>query len=142
MKLADETASSIQAINKLIHDSNEKINAGMSGANQNIELLSSMIDGFSSVQKLMSEINETMKKQLLKRNEVTATSDDVLERSDIIKTAAEEQNFAVNEMVSTIGNINDVSQSTASGALDMADESNRVAALSNKLKEQVDFFKV
>jgi methyl-accepting chemotaxis protein len=141
-KLADETASSLKEIDNLISVNNTEINSGISGVQETTDLLSSVIDGFNNIKQMMNIINDFIMSQNETKQDVTRTTTDALDRSDIVKTSTEEQNIAVTEVVKSISDINDVSQSNAGGAVELAQSAKRLGTLAENLKAEVDFFKV
>lgn len=141
-KLADETASSLKDIDNLINVNNKEIHAGISGVSETTDLLSSVIEGFNSIKAMMNVINSFMLSQNETKEDVNKTTADALQRSDIVKSSTEEQNVAVSEVVKNISDINTISQSNAGGAIQLAQTARTIGDLAEKLKEEVDFFKV
>ena len=81
-------------------------------------------------------------KQIGVNEVVNEKADDVKERSHEIKIATQEQKTAVNEIVNSITNMNDLIQTSASGIEEIVGTAEGVSRITQSLKDKVDFFKV
>jgi len=140
-KLADQTATSIKSINTLIQGNNSEINRGMNTVTETVDMISRIISGVNSISEMMHGIFDYMQKQLDSNRSVTGEADRVKLKSDEIKTATEEQKNAFNEIVTSISSINELTQSNASGAEEMAANTENLAGLAETLNREVSFFK-
>ena len=104
--------------------------------------MSGIIDGVTTISEMMNTLSTHMSVQFESNASVNMEADVVKDRSDEIKNATEEQKTAVDEIVKSISNINDLTQSNANGAEEMSDQSRKMAETANALKNAVDFFKV
>ncbi len=141
-KLADLTATSINDISKLIKANDEEIQKGMLNVNETVENTKVIINGVNSIGNLVETNFENMKKQLDTSNIVTEMADAVRQNSEGIKISADEQRNAMTEIVRSISNINDLTQSNASGAEEMSANSSEVSNTAEILKSKINFFKV
>ncbi len=141
-KLADQTATSIKDIDRLIRANEGEIRNGQVNVSTTVAVISDIINGVSEIGEMMRSINEGMRQQVdinTKANDEMAA---VQQRSDEIKSASEEQKIAIEEIVKSISNINHVTQATASGAEEMTANAEELAGMADRLKSRVDYFKV
>ena len=141
-KLADQTSSSIKEIDRLIKINNEQISGGMQNIQLTIDTISSIINGVASIKSMMEELSNTINAQIKTNNEVNDAAVSARERSDEIKSATSEQKSATMEIAKSIGNINELTQSNASGAEEMSANAENLTALAERLKQDIDFFKL
>ncbi len=141
-KLADMTASSINEISKLIKVNDEEIGRGISTVDETVNNTKIIINGVSTISEMIETNYMNTDKQLDTSNIVTDMANKVKESSEGIKIAADEQKNAMQEIVNSIANINELIQANASGAEEMSANSNEVNSAAENLKKKVDFFNV
>ncbi len=141
-KLADQTAQSLKDINTIITLNNHEITNGMRQIIETTDVLKRIIEGVSIIQNGMREVSETMKFQLTTNRIVKENADQLKSKSEMIKASTSEQKSAIGEITFSIENINEFTQTNATGAEQMASTSASVALMATALKESVDFFKV
>ncbi|MBP7737620.1 MAG: methyl-accepting chemotaxis protein [Spirochaetes bacterium] len=141
-KLADQTAQSIKDIDTHIRNNNDEIGRGIENSRKTVETISTIIDGVSAINNLMNSLLSSMKDQLEINSTVNAKAGDVKIGADQIRGATEEQKTAVSEIVRSVSNINELTQSNASGAEQMASTAENLAGMAETLKQATDFFKV
>lgn len=141
-KLADQTAQSIKDIDSLIRGNNEEIESGITNAQDTVHLITTIIDGVSTINGMMELLSSAMKKQLTINSNVFRETDYAMNRSEEIKNATDEHKTATNEIVRSISSINELTQANASGSEEMSANSESVSNLAESLKRSVDFFKV
>jgi len=81
-----------------------------------------------------------MQQQLGKNEEENRNTGDVKVRSDEIKTATDELKTVIDEISKSVFNINELIQSNASGAENMAENSEAVENVSILMKQKVESF--
>jgi len=140
-KLADQTASSINDINRLIKANDDEIQKGLRNVSDTVENTSTIITGVASIRDMITTVSETMEKQLETSRSVTSTADEVKESASEIRTATEEQKNAVVEIVKSISTINDLTQANASGAEEMSANAIMVNNKAEELKKRMVFFR-
>ena len=140
-KLADQTASSINDIDSLIKKNNNEITNGMKNAIDTISSISGIIQGVESVDGMMTDIIEDMDRQQATNNSVNKSADELLARSDEVRTASTEQRHAVAEIMKAISNINELMQTSAGGAEEISANANKLAAMAEDLREDISFFR-
>ena len=140
-KLADQTASSINDIDSLIKKNNNEITNGMKNAIDTINSIKEIIQGVESIDGMMKNIITDMEKQQTTNNSVNKSTDELLARSNEVRTASEEQKNAIGEIMKSVTNINDIMQASAAGAEEISANSNKLAAMAEDLREDITFFK-
>jgi methyl-accepting chemotaxis protein len=140
-KLADQTANSIKSIDTLIRGNNAEITNGLSQADQTVKAIGNIVTGVETINGMLSALHENMGKLDAARLEVENDAKSVIERADAIKSATGEQKLAMNEMVRSVSNLTEVTQSSASGSEEIASSSGEIAAMAEALRGKVDYFK-
>jgi len=85
----------------------------------------------------MESLTEQMKEQQNINRSVNTEAANVKRRSDEIKNSTEEQKVAVTEIVRSVANVNELTQSYASGAERLARSAQNVELVADMLKKQV-----
>ncbi len=141
-KLADQTASSIKEIDRLIKVNADEIEQGMPAITRSIERISSIITRIGDIGSLINTLSAKMAEETGVSVEVQTQLIRVREGAESIKDATEEHKNAVGEIAGSITSINDLAQSNASGAEEMAGGSENVSRLAESLKTAVGIFRV
>ena len=139
-KLADQTASSVSEIDKLIKKSDSEVQTGSQNVEAMVQNIREIISGVTSFKQMMTSINDYMNEQLVNSGDVNERARVVQEQSDIIQTAAEEQKRASLEIVNTITDTSLISQSNATGANSMSSHARDISAMSERMKEDLARF--
>jgi len=141
-KLADQTASSIKEIEKLISLNNNEIKSGFDAVKQSTEATAKIITGVNNIDGKIAMIND----QMIRQKEINDTASSkigiVREMSEEIAHSTGEHKIAVSEIVSSISNINDVAQTIAGGSEEIASSSENLSKLAEKLKQIIAVFKM
>lgn len=141
-KLADQTASSIKDIDRLIQANDSEIKNGMANVQETVTAISDIIKGVGEIGTMMHSIDDAMQEQVDINRKANQEIQEVKQRSDEIKTASEEQKIAIEEIVKSIGSINEMTQATATGAEEMTGNAEEMAGMADRLKSRIDFFRV
>jgi methyl-accepting chemotaxis protein len=141
-KLADQTASSIKEIEVLITGNNSMIGQGRVSVTTSIETISIIIESVTSITTMMQEIGDFMQNQSLLNSRVNTEADKVKGNAEQIKNSTEEHKIAIVDIVRSIGNINELTQSNAGGAEEMASNAKDLSTRAETLKSEIDFFKL
>jgi len=141
-KLADQTASSLNDITRLIRSSEEEVTSGLSNAEITMKTIGSLLEGVTSISSMITTLNDYMTQQKESNGEVNREIHTLRDRTEEVKISLAEQNEAMKEILQSITSISSINQDTASGAEEMAASSESLAELAAKLKSKVDFFKV
>ncbi|WCL47640.1 methyl-accepting chemotaxis protein [Leptospira sp. GIMC2001] len=141
-KLADKTADSIKEIDNLIQINEEEIDQGTKIISDTARYIQTILQGVNYFETMTKNINEHMNSQLGINLAVNKEVDGLNEITAAIKLAMEEQKNAIGEVSQAIYNINELTQSTASGLEEMTGNSNGVASMAESLKNKIKYFKV
>jgi len=141
-KLADETSKSIRDIESLIKMNENEINTGLAGAIETVESIGAIIKDIGTITDSMANVSSFMHKQLEINDVVTREAGDVQQRADEIRIATEEQKTATTEIVKSVTNINDLTQSNASGTEELAAKTEEFSKMADSLMGKIRFFKV
>ncbi len=141
-KLADQTAVSIKEIESHLQANNNELASSKSKIDNTVDVISGIIEGITTISEMMDILSKHMADQSETNEAVNIEADVVKNRSDDIRNASEEQKLAVDEIVKSISDINDLTQSNAQGAEEMSNQSKEMAEVAVALKKLVDFFKI
>ncbi len=141
-KLAEQTAQSIKNIDSLILANNEEISRGMSRTVESIDTISSIIDRINLVHLFSNTISTLMQQQVEKSTIAGEEINTLRSRSEEIQVYTEENKIAINEIVKSITNINEMSQSIAAGSEEIASNSKSIAGMAEKLNNESKFFSI
>ncbi len=140
-KLADQTSASIKDIEKFINRNNDELTKGKVNIDNTVEKIIGITKGISTIDEMIDELSKHMTKQFDTNATVNMEADVVKDRSTEIKNATEEQKIAIDEIVKSISNINDLTQSNVQGADEMTVQSKEMAESAIELKNAVAFFR-
>jgi len=141
-KLADQTASSIKEIEKLISLNNNEIQAGFDAVKKSTEATSKIISGVNDIDTKIAMINQQMVLQKEINESASSNIELIRAMSDEIASSSSEHKIAVSEIVSSISNINEMSQTIAGGSEELAGSSENLAALAENLKQTISVFRL
>ena len=141
-KLADQTSSSINEINSLIKSNENEINNSLSGVEETVRKISYIIEGINSIATMMGDVQSMTQERVSEGSSVSVEVDSLREKSDQISIAAGEQRLGIEEIVKSMSSISEYTQHNASGAAHLADDSNSILDMAEKLKEQIDYFEI
>jgi methyl-accepting chemotaxis protein len=141
-KLADQTAQSSKEINKLILETNNKVDAGSRLVERTAESLRKIIDNVKNTASLMENIAKSTVDLNGMGQRVTEEVLQVNKMSEEISIMMEEQSLSSNEIISAIEQINNVTQSVASGSEELAAASEELSSQSEVMMDIVRRFKV
>ncbi|MBN1534165.1 MAG: hypothetical protein JXA20_15950 [Spirochaetes bacterium] len=139
-KLADRTSSSVKEIETLIVANEREIQKGMSSVKVTVDTISTIIQGVTNINGMVAMLSDFMKKQSEANAAVMSEAEGVKIRSEEIKNATEEQKTASGEIVKSVSNINELTQSNAAGAQRIIESSQEIRAMSETLNERVGSF--
>lgn len=141
-KLADQTAQSLKDIDRLIKQNGEEIEKGKGSIDTTTRTIQDVTEGITVMAEKIHAISSSMTRQMDVYRDVRTQADIVRTRSEEITNSVDEQKIAMKEIMQSVSNINELTQSNAAGAEEMASNSENVAAMSQKLKSDLEFFKV
>jgi len=141
-KLADQTAQSSKEINKLILETNNKVETGSQLVERTAESLRKIIDNVKNTASLMENIAKSTVDLNGMGQRVTDEVLQVNKMSEEISLMMEEQSLSSNEIIRAIEQINNVTQSVASGSEELAAASEELSSQSEVMMDIVRRFKV
>lgn len=141
-KLADQTASSSGEINKLILETNKKVNSGAELVEQTADALRRIIENVRATAKIMDDIARSSVSLTKSSDDVRTEVADVNRMSEEISVMMEEQSISSNEIIKAIDQINQVTQQVASGSEEFAASSEELSSQAEVLNSIVQRFKV
>jgi len=141
-KLADQTANSLREINQIISKNEDEISTGLNQIVETTGVLKTIIAGVGTIEKGMTDVSKTMKSQIETNSIVKENALRLKSKSEEIRVTMMEQKTAIGEVASSIGSINELTQTNASGAEEMAGSSENLSNMALSLKESVDFFRI
>jgi methyl-accepting chemotaxis protein len=140
--LADQTASSIKEIDKIISMNEKEIAEGRRTVDGTVSLIKSIIDGVSSINTMMNEISAAMKKQKDYNSLVSEDTVEIQTRAEEIRQSSHEQKSATEEIAKATMNINEFAQSNHLGAEGVMAAAEQTAAIAETLKQKIMKFKL
>lgn len=141
-KLADQTASSIKDIDRLIKINEGEIKNGLSSVEKSVKIITGIIHGVEEISSMTVLVNEAMAAQVEVNRKANEEMQEIKVRSDEIKHSSEEQKIATEEIVRSISDITNLTQTTASGAEEMTANTEEIAGMAERLRTAVDYFTV
>jgi methyl-accepting chemotaxis protein len=141
-KLADQTAQSIKDIDQLIQQNGEEIRKGQESIDTTAGTISQVTDGISVMADKVRDISSGMNSQIGVYSEVQHQAEGVKNLTDEISHSMEEQKTAIREIMLSITNINELTQSNAAGAEEMAGSAESVSGLAAQLWKELEYFKL
>ena len=139
-KLADQTAQSLQDIDALITQNGIEIHKGQSSINSTTGAITSVTGGITLMAEKLRDISSSMKNQLVIYSDVRNQAETVKKDSEEISISMDEQKTAVREIMISISNINELTQTNASGAEEMSGTSESVATMAEHLQKDLSYF--
>lgn len=139
-KLAEQTSESLKEIAKLINETEREVAVGVHSVTETVQVMRMTIKNIAIITEGMTHISAEMKKQLDINHTVNEQAQMVQHRSEEIKLSSGEQKIAVSEIANSISNINQLTQSFASGAAELADMSRNITGLAARLGGKIEEF--
>ncbi len=137
-KLADQTTTSVKEIEKLIQENESGIQRNMGIVNNTVSTISTIITGINSINERVKSLVDFTSKQVETNEDVNRKALDLTTLSDEIDRATGEQKTAVGELVQTMSNISQISQSNSHGAEEMSDESGQIMKMVESITRQIE----
>lgn len=132
-KLAEQTTENVKSITDLMHKNVNGLNDSNDKLQSFINVLDSMINSINDLGLSIDTIVENIRDDIALNSEIEAATKDVIQSSERVKSAVNEQQIATNEVLKSVTAINETTQSVADGAQNLADTSRRVQDMGNNL---------
>jgi methyl-accepting chemotaxis protein len=140
-KLADQTRSSINDINRIIKNNETEISRTLSGVEDTTSKIEYIIDGVNSISEIMAGIQKFMQERVTESARVSSDVESVREKSEKIRTATSEQKIGIEEIVKSMSSISESTQQNADGANEMAKSSDSILEMAQKLEDEISYFR-
>ncbi|HOK92621.1 MAG TPA: methyl-accepting chemotaxis protein [Spirochaetota bacterium] len=141
-KLAEQTAGSAGEINKLIQESNNRVEMGSTLVNKTADSLRLIINNVKKTAELMEQIASSSVELSENSKKASNNAANVTRMSDEISSMMHEQSISSNEILKAIDRINEVTQGVASGSEELAASAEELSSQSELLNELVKKFKI
>ncbi|HOD16505.1 MAG TPA: methyl-accepting chemotaxis protein [Spirochaetota bacterium] len=136
-KLAEQTSDSLKEIAKLINATEQEVAKGVRSVTETVKVMRMTIKNIAIITEGMARISAEMRNQLDLNRTVNEQAQIVQRRSEEIKLSSGEQKIAASEIANSISNINQLTQSFASGAGDLAEMSRNITGLAGRLSGKI-----
>ncbi|HQQ49557.1 MAG TPA: methyl-accepting chemotaxis protein [Spirochaetota bacterium] len=140
-KLAEQTASSLKDISKLILSSDNEVNIGIVNIQNTVSTIKSIIEGFSIIGTMMYEISNKMEMQNNTKNQFVEEMIKVKDISSMINNSVKEQLIASNNVIKSVSIINESTQGIAARSEELAANSVNLKDRISFLQSKIQFFK-
>ncbi len=134
-KLADQTASSIKDIDRLIKANVEEIGRSMGTVEETVATIMKIIESVSSISDEIRGISGEMENQKEINRKVTSEAEEAVATADEILTTMDDQKSSVDEIVKSITTVNQITQTYAEGAEALFHNSKEVENMAASLHE-------
>lgn len=141
-KLADQTAGSTGEINKLIQESNNRVEMGSNLVSKTADSLRLIITNVKNTAELMEKIAHSSVELDENSRKAANNAANVNRMSEEISSMMQEQSISSNEIIKAIDRINAVTQSVASGSEELAASAEELSSQSELLNDLVKKFKI
>lgn len=141
-KLADQTSSSVKNIASLIKKSESEVNKGMVNVKDTVSVIREIIQGVTAIHEMMSSIEASMSENILSNKSIADEAAKANILAESIKNATIEQKKALDEIMTAVTYINELSQSNSAGAEEISANSDDILRMSGDVKEKVNRFTI
>ena len=139
-KLAEQTTDSLKEIAKFINTTEAEVAKGIRSVTDTVEVMRITIKNISTISDGMARISREMKDQLEINTSVDENTRLVKKRSEEIRLSTNEQRIAINEIANSINNLNQLTQSFASGAGQIAGMSKDISDITDRQSSKIKNF--
>ncbi len=137
-KLADQTTASIKDIDSLIKKNDNEIKTEIQNVRETVSMINQIAQSIGEINSMVNLISENMEKQIGINDMLNQEAKTVKEGSDEIHLSTSEQKNAITEIVKSISNINEATQSIAANSEKIANEAVELSSISQSLKDRID----
>ncbi len=141
-KLAEQTANSAKDITAHVNSGLQEVRMGREYVDSTSAALANIIGNIQKTDDLVKKITESARAQVQASEIALNDTLKVREMAENISYATSEQMNTNREMVNTVNQINQLTQSVAAGAEEIASSSEEISAQAEGLKEQISVFKI
>nr|HPJ36686.1 methyl-accepting chemotaxis protein [Spirochaetota bacterium] len=139
-KLAEQTADSAKSITNLVSNGVKSAQQGIMDINNTSTALTNIIDHINNTKELVQKIADSSKNQAEASDTVLKATEQVKSMAENISNSTSEQTLTHTEISKTMDQINEQTQSQASGAEEIASSAEEISAQAENLKTLLEFF--
>lgn len=140
-KLAEQTAESAKSITGLVSNGVKSAKQGIHDIGETSKALANIINYITETKELVQKIANSTDLQARSSEQVLKATGQVMEMSDNISNSTSEQTITHMEISRTMDQINEQTQSQASGAEQIASSAEQISAQAENMKSVLEFFK-
>ncbi|MBN1533827.1 MAG: methyl-accepting chemotaxis protein [Spirochaetes bacterium] len=141
-KLAEQAGENTKNISEIVKTTSGGMEKSFQALGEAIAKIEQIFDGLRSFGAVVNRIGE-LTKQDIEINEVLKNdAEDFLARADAIMQAMDEQKSGIAEIVKSVSQISAATQNNSASSEELSSISENIADNSQKLKREIDFFKL
>jgi len=141
-KLADATSRSINHISRIITDNNRELKEGFSHVEKTVKTIGTILEGFVSIKEWIEGFSSQIKKQIGTRESIETEVKEIRDMSDNIRKTTRDQKSSVLEINKLMERINTGTELISAGSQELATGAGEVTAMSEKLRQKVELFRI
>lgn len=141
-KLADQAGESTKSISEIVRSTNDGMEKSFVALGEAIAKIQEIFDGLNAFGDVVNKIGDLTRQDVEINTVLKGDAEHFLERANNIIKAMDEQRAAISEIVKSVSQINESTQSNSASSEELNAVSERVAENSNNLKSQIEFFKI
>lgn len=141
-KLAEQTAASLSDINALISESEAHIADFSDEAGNVTAAIGAIVNGVTEINSFMLKVVDELSEEHVSSAEVNRGIEELRKQAEMVNMSTEEQRLAVTDIVKTVTNVNDLSQSGAASAEELNASTEELSGMAEKLRKKTEFFKL
>ena len=139
-KLAEQTADSAKNITRLVSNGVSSAKQGINDISETSRALENIINYINNTKELVQKIANSTDEQTRASEKVLSATKQVMTMSETISNSTHEQTITYQEIAKTMDQINEQTQSQASGAEEIASSAEEISAQAEHMKTLLEFF--
>ena len=141
-KLADQASENTKSISEIVRSTNDGMEKSFLALEEAIAKIQEIFDGLNAFGDVVNKIGDLTRQDVEINTILKGDAEHFLDRANSIIKAMDEQRVAIAEIVKSVSQINESTQSNSASSEELNAVSERVAENSNNLKSQIEFFKI
>jgi methyl-accepting chemotaxis protein len=137
-KLSDRSSGSLKEISVLVERNTLEVGRGSSNITEAINLVREITSKLKGIDERTAKLFRDITRQMDNKERINSRVGIVRNSGEEIKNSMREQKAAIDEVVRTISGINEITQSNAAAAEEMATGSHVLADVSEELNKKMD----
>ncbi len=136
-KLADQTGASLKDIDLLIKGNETETRKGLLRIDDIVRIIDDILASVTTINDILNEANAFMLEQLQINNDVNEKSRVVKNLADAIVGATEEQKSAINDIMKSVGLMNEQAMASAEAAEEMSENIKQVVQTAVEMEKKI-----